>query len=417
MSNKNDQTYYFQADWILPIVRPPIKNGIVGVENGVISYVGSGKKLKSAKKITRLNGIILPGLVNAHTHLEHSILQGAIPHGSSIVQWYTLLDKKKLHFGIDDVISAIHFMMQKFYFEGIAAVGDHISNPLLIDKEYYKGITGTGFFEINAAHSIIGMQQLKAVGNYSSGIKENDYKLHLGFASVSFSSKEFFSILRSWQLEHDAFRLLSIHCSQSQEEIGFFLTGKGEFRQYLADNGYLPSAYIPFGKRPLDVLHESRLLNEGTMLINPAYINKEEIKMITAGKSNICWCPVSANWMHMPVVPIMELIKQDVNVCLGTESSASNPTMSIWLEMAEAASVFPELLPEKILKMVTINGARALKLDHLIGSIIPGKLSRIGLLAIDNVSDNEDELYNQIIKYGYQYDWYWLEDLLEDVEK
>lgn len=404
---------YYKADWVIPMVRKPIKNGVVGIENNTIAFVGKEKDVPHGKTIIELKGIILPGLINAHTHLEDAVLHGAIPPQKDLYEWQMMLGQKKNRFEMDDIESAVRFMLQKFHFEGISAVGDFLKDPLLLRTNYTEHLIGKAFLEVNGTHTIIGVQQLRAAQNISTEYSLSQCGIMLGLNNASYANKSFLKLLKSWQLNSDIERIISIHCCEFEDEIVFFLSGKGAFGDYLSSLGFLEDSWQPPGKRPIAYLNEFGLINENTILINPIFISDQEINLLGLRKSYVCWTPISNIWMKTGRVPVLNLMKKGVTVCLGTDSPAKNPYMSMWIEMQEANMQFPELLSEEILKMATINGARALKVEHWLGSIMPGKMDKVGILMSDLKINREQDLYDFVVQEGYKYEWYWLNEIKE----
>lgn len=407
---------YFKGDWVVPVTQQPIRNGVVGIENGVIFFVGKEKDVPKNELIIELKGIILPGLINAHTHLDEAVLHGAIPPTKSYAEWQTILNTRKKRFKIDQIESATRFMIHKFYFEGIAAFGDFLSTPELLFTRYARKSIGKIFMAMDPTSDDPYEQKIRALRNLSRQFKEPYLHISMGYSTGALYDEPVRTKTRSWQNESLQKNIVAIHCCEFEEEVEFFLTGGGTLKNYLKSRKmWSESTEIP-AKRPVLALNDAGLLNENTILINPIHITRNEINLIGMRRVHVCWTPTANYWMRQGQVPVMQLMKKNTNICLGTDSSAKNPYMSLWYDIVEASVQFPELLPETIIRMATINGARALKIDQWVGSIIPGKLDRVGILMTDTKLRNSNEVYDFLVMNGFKNEWYWLHEIEEMVK-
>lgn len=414
---QSGETKYFKAQWVVPVVQSPIRNGVVGIEDGVIVFVGNEEKLPEKVALTELGGIILPGLVNVHTHLDQAVLNDLLPFDGDFKDWIQIVTHRLKEFRTDDLESAAHFMMQKFQFEGVAAIGDFVSDPLFVERDYSREIIGKGFIQVTGTHSVIGIQQLKGALNLAAEHSMGMFQFNIGLYNASFVNDTFLDQIRAYLQRSNTGTSIAIHIAEYRDELEFFLTGSGPWRDYLEDLGYLDHQWTPPAKRPILYLNEKGLLNERILLINPIHITREELNLICARQASVCWTPTANLFMKRGRVPVVEMLKKNISVSLGTDSPASNPYMSMWKELKEAGEQFPELLPAGIIQMATINGARALNVDHWIGSIIPGKLDRIGIIVTDQKLSDEDELYEFLVRHGHQQEWYWLSEIEEMMQK
>jgi cytosine/adenosine deaminase-related metal-dependent hydrolase len=407
---------YFKADWVVPVTQQPIRNGVVGIEKGIIFFVGKEKDVPKNEMIIELKGIILPGLINTHTHLDEAVLHGAIPPGNHYMEWKEILNAKKKRFQTEQIESAARFMIHKFYFEGIAAFGDFLSTPELLFTRYFKKNMGQIFLSVEYSIREQLEQKMKAIRNLANQFKEPYMNISVGFSPGIYFDKTVLQRAKNWQTESIARNVIAFHCCEIEEEIEFFLTGKGVLKNYYFNKNFLNSGFEAPSKRPVLFLNDMGLLNDNTILINPIHVTQNEINLIGIRGANVCWTPTANYWMKYGRVPVMELMKKNANICLGTDTPAKNPYMSLWYDIVEANLQFPELLPESVIRMATINGARALKIDQWVGSIIPGKLDRVGILVTDERLHSSQEMYEYLVLNGFKHEWYWLHEIEEMVK-
>ncbi len=176
---------------------------------------------------------------------------------------------------------------------------------------------------------------------------------------------------------------LAMHLAESPDEIEFLQTGGGPFRRLLEERGkWLPEA-VRSGTRPLDYLQ--RLVPAPrALVVHGNYLDDEEIAFVAAHASrmSVVYCPRTHAYFGHPRHPLARLLQAGANVCLGTDSRASNPDLSLLTELRFVAQGSPELSPARVLELGTVRAAEALGRGDEIGTISPGKLANLCAVAL-----------------------------------
>jgi cytosine/adenosine deaminase-related metal-dependent hydrolase len=174
---------------------------------------------------------------------------------------------------------------------------------------------------------------------------------------------------------------LAMHLAESLEELELLMSASGPLRQLLADLGAWDPTAIPRGIRPGDYL---QILSRAhrALIIHGNFLTSDEIGLLAAGRDrlSVVYCPRTHARLGHGAYPLAEVLAAGVNVALGTDSRASNPDLSLLAEMRWVYRHHPAISPEQIIRMGTVDGAHALGLSAVAGTLTPGK--RAGLAVI-----------------------------------
>jgi cytosine/adenosine deaminase-related metal-dependent hydrolase len=183
---------------------------------------------------------------------------------------------------------------------------------------------------------------------------------------------------------------LAVHLAESYEEMQLLREGAGPLRDLLESRGSFDERAFPGGKRPLDYL---RLLARAlrALVVHGNYLDDEEIAFLAgnAEKMALVYCPRTHAFFRHDRYPLEKMLAAGVTVALGTDSRASSPDLSLLAEMRFVAKQFPEIDRERVLALGTLDGARALGRANEIGSLEPGKIANLTVVALpdDAVGD------------------------------
>ncbi len=178
---------------------------------------------------------------------------------------------------------------------------------------------------------------------------------------------------------------LAFHLAESREELELLETGQGPFREMLRKMGAWDDQQFPGPRRPLDYLEELAAAPR-TLVIHGNYLREDEIRFLAARaeRMSLVYCPrTHAFFRHAPY-PLARLLECGVTMALGTDSRASSPDLSILAEMRFLARQHPEIARPTILRLGTLGGAQALGLDRSVGTIEPGKLAHLTIVALED---------------------------------
>ncbi len=370
---------YISANIIYPISKPPIKNGVIGVnEDGSIHAILTEAEAGAIENITHYEGVLVPGLINTHCHLELSHMRGKISEKTGLTGFIKsiLSDRQQPD---EVVIAAMEKADQEMFANGIVAVGD-ISNLLLSkqvklqSKIYYHTFVEVFGFNRPSQPIIEAGLQLKHdfLPLKSSVVPHAPYSV----------SSELFKEIASITETDD---ILSIHNQETIGENELFETGTGKFAEFFSDlgiaqneahNSSVNSLRYHLPKLPKDV---------NTLMVHNTFSNKADVDFAaqTHGKVFWCLCP-NANLYIEDALPNVELLENEaVKITLGTDSLASNHQLNILSEM-QALQDAKKIPFETLLRWATLNGAEFLGIDSQYGSLTVGKKPGIVLINLVN---------------------------------
>lgn len=364
--------FSLRARVVYAVDRPPIEHGTVTIDGERIVAVGT----KPAGELLDLGPVaLLPGLVNAHTHLEFSHLRRPLGEpGMSLVDWIRLVigDRSR---GDRDVARSIHAGLAECLCFGVTSLGEIVSP----EGAGYRGapVDMTAFVEVIGFSRARAASAMTAACEKLKGLRAQA-DLHVGIsphAPYTVSPQLLDSLIglaRQLQLP------VAMHLAESREEIEFLATGKGPFQQLLLERSMWDSEVPPRGSRPMDYL---RMLAEAprALVIHGNYLDEEERAFIAAkrGCISLVYCPrTHAYFRHSPY-PLPQLLAAGARVVLGTDSRASNPDLNLLAEMRHVVRIFPKIDPHVILRMGTLASAEAIGRADEFGSITPGKFANL----------------------------------------
>lgn len=319
-------------------------------------------------------GILSPGFINCHCHLELSHLKGRIPELEGLVSFVSRVIRDR-HSAEEEIPAAIDAAEQEMIQTGIIAVGDICNNTLTIPQKAKKNIRYHNFIEASGFLPALAEQRFqRAVDIY------RQYARHYAdpAASNSIVPHAPYSVADElWdRITHfPGNNLLTIHNQESISESELFLSGQGEFLLLYQQLGIDLSFFQPPGKSSLQVCLPKFLPHQSVILVHNVYTDKEDIAFARAA-GNKCWwclCP-NANLYITGVLPDIALLASEGdNIVLGTDSLASNHQLSILAEMQTIHQRFPAIPLQQLFTWATLNGAKALQMDTTLGSFEKGK--------------------------------------------
>ena len=392
------------ADWVLPITSPPIKDGIVLTDGKAIKAVGSGKELSKFPydEIIDCSGkIILPGFVNAHSHLELTGFRGKIEKGLPFTDWARKVVSIRKDITENEIATAIKDGLDELISSGVTTAGDFSQTGITAKILNERGLRGTVFLEFsgfNPEQKDEKLRQLKELLNY-----EIDSKLithHSSLITVNFGIAPHAPYSVSPELLKESHNFaqekrlpLAIHISEMLEEIEFIKNGSGAMKDLLIDFGVWNDKWMPPQTTPVQYLQNMGIL-KGAIGIHLNIVTEDDIRILKENDVSVVYCPGSNKWFGRNwKYPLREFLNNDINVVIGTDSLSSNEKLNMFYEMRVLKENFPDLENNIILKMATVNGAKAIGFEGEAGEIAVGrKADIIGI-------DIEDSSFNNPIEY------------------
>ena len=378
---------YLQADYIYPITQKPIPNGIVHASNsGQILNIYNNNFDNSIEpsEIQYFKGIITPGFVNAHCHLELSHLYQKMPEHTGLIGFIKQLQTIRNQ-PLEIIEEATMQWQQKMYEQGIVAVGD-ICNGVNSLKAKQRGLLHyhnfIELFSFNPKKANDSLQHgLNLLNQFSEAIKTPKYFTSSISPHAPYStSLELIQLIA--HLPNQQQLPLFIHNQECAAENELYLNASGNFIDMLQSFGLSTAHWVKHTDGSM--LTIAKLLQQQTKMlwVHNTFTSKSEIDQVLQSIPNsyFCLCP-QANVYIENILPDLNLFKAyKEHVCIGTDSLASNHQLSVLSEM-QTIQKNSTIDFNTMLQWATLNGAKALGFEKQLGSIDIGKTP--GLLFIE----------------------------------
>ena len=372
----------YRADWILPIAGEPIPNSWVGLDRGRIVAIGRPSD-GGAGAIDLGRAVILPGLVNAHTHLELSYLRGAVPPAGRFLDWVHLLmaRRRECPDAADPrILDAARDGIREARAAGTALVGD-ISNTLVTVALLAEALMPAVVF-----YELLKFDERDAVGRVQRARQQLEAQPSYADVRTSIAPHAPYSVapllfraIRA-DLDRHPFDPSSVHLAESAEEVQFLKTGDGPWRELLQELGVWASDWKPPGSSPVAYLADAGFLDRRVLVVHGVQCTAADRERLAAIGCTLVVCPRSNRHVGVGSPPLDAFYRAGIAVAFGTDSLASVDDLSVFGELAEARRIAPAIPARRLLESATLAGARALGFGGELGSIEPGK--RASLLAV-----------------------------------
>lgn len=382
MPDYNESHYSLTARWIFPVSSPPLENGVIEIESGLITAVHNRRPHPAA--VDCGNVAIIPGLVNTHTHLEFSDLHRPVEPALPFTQWIkSLVGVRREHPATADVILQ---GLTECRAAATQLVGEIATQDWPPQTYQTPGIRTIAFREL------IGMLpdripvQLEIARQW---LDQSDTSVTRGLSPHAPYSvhPELYRDLINLAAEKRA--PVAVHLAETLAELELLDRGTGEFVEMLQRFNAWDPQIIPRGTRPLDYLQPLSAVSRG-LVIHGNYLTSAEFDWLAQNPQiSVVYCPrTHAYFQHSPH-PWRTLLDRGINVALGTDSRGSNPDLSLWREMQFLVKTFPDVDPAQILSMGTQRGAKALGCESEVGSLEPGKQAQVAIVPLPATGDND----------------------------
>ncbi len=349
-----------------------IKNAAIAFENGKITYVGSNKNIPYYKSyfdniIVEEHGIAIPGLINCHTHAAMNLFKGACDNlplklwlEKKIWPLESKLTSEDLFYGnllsfLEMLSSGTTTFVDFYYFNELIDALKVIPLRAIATIAFLDQVPdGEAYWRR--------FKELQKYFDMANSIKDGLVKIALGPHAIYTCSRELLEKIVEVSEKHNL--LVHMHVSETLDEVHF--------------------SKEKFGLTPIEYLDKIGILNERMIAAHCVHIKDKDINILRERRVNCVHNPSSNLKLADGIMPLSELLKANVNVCLGTDGSASSNSLNLINEMRTAillqrgVNLDPEFPNAKdALLMATVNGAKALGLDRHIGSIETGKKADI----------------------------------------
>ncbi len=379
---------------MLPITRPPISDGAVGVERGRIAYVGPRNAAPAAAQVVALgNAFLLPGLVNAHTHLELTVMRGYLEDGT-FRDWLLRLTSARAQ-ALDDgaLLASARMGIAEGLLAGITTYADTSATGVVLDALTQMGVRGISYQEVFGPHPAQCAESMDELRRRISLLAPRASPLvRLGVsphAPYTVSDELYRAVA---QYARDTGLPVAAHIAESREESMFVADASGPFAEGWRARG------IPVKRRaatPIALLHSTGILATKPLLIHCVHLTHDDVADIVVEQCTVAHCPASNAKLGHGIAPLAQLLNggSGVAVGLGTDSVASNNRMDLLDEarlavlVARASQGSQAIDAHKALELATFGGAKALGLDSDVGSLEDGKSADLAAFRIDPARD------------------------------
>ena len=381
----------YRAAWLLPIVTPAVRDGWVLVHRGSIVACGgpadpvpaagqrTGESMEDAEEVRFEEPVaILPGLVNAHTHLELSWMRGSIlvQPAASMPQWASSLLELRRTVTSDPAV-AIAEAVAETRATGTALVGDVTNTLAAWDALADSDLSAFLFREV------LGLNAAEPESLVKAAQAELDALSPLAWIRGAVAPHAPYSVspdlLRAIAAAAGS-SPVSVHLGESHEELEFLRLGTGPWRGLLEELGAWTDTWPIPGCRPVEYLDRFGLVNDRLLAVHCVQLSDEELQRLADAGATVVTCPRSNRWTGAGTPPVDRFYGSGVRVAIGTDSLASVSDLNMFGEIAAVRELAPRIDAARILRSATIDGAHALGFGGELGSIEPGK--RADLIAV-----------------------------------
>jgi 5-methylthioadenosine/S-adenosylhomocysteine deaminase len=368
-------TEVYAADWVLPVEGAPIEGGGVAVEGGRIVAVGPVADLPG--EVHRFeDAAIVPGFVNAHTHLEYAVYAGfgdGLPFGP----WLALHIERKRRLEWDDVVAVARLGAAECLASGITTVGDSSFTGAAAVAAAELGLRATVYLEVFGATSDEISTRFEANRQRAAAAFSGLVRLGISPHAPYTCSAELYAACLELGLP------LATHLAESDDETQWMTAGGGAWQAYRDE---LPP---PPGVTGVRHLARHGLLTSRMVAAHCVKADAEEIDLLAEHDVAVVHCPRSNAYLGCGIAPLRDLLAASIRVGLGTDSPASTPSFDMFDEM-RAAVAFARArggdagaLPAgEALRLATLGSAEALGIDRDVGSLVPGKHADLAIVSL-----------------------------------
>jgi len=385
---------------MLPIAGSPRADSWVLVDDDRIVGVGEGRPRAGAREHDLGEVALLPGLVNAHTHLELSFLHGAVPRATEFVSWIRDLMAIRRRYPdprSPEILEAIDGAIAGAVASGTALVGDIGNTLVTFGPLAASPLSAVLFYELirfNAVDpdGLVDEARARLSALPASTRVRSSLAAH---APYSVAPDLFRAIRKAMDSETEA--PYSVHLAESKAEVEFLRSGTGAWRDLLDELGVWNPGWEPPGVTAVQYLDDAGFLGERALAVHGVQMETADLARLAARGATLVTCPRSNVRTGAGRPPVAAFYRSGVRVAVGTDSLAGVDDLNLFSELAEMRALAPEVPARALLDSATRAGAVALGFGRELGTIEPGKRARLIAVALPpSVGDVEEYLLSGI---------------------
>jgi cytosine/adenosine deaminase-related metal-dependent hydrolase len=371
----------FSAQYVITNSSSILKRAIITTEDdGTVKDIeDTAGDLKEKHSVEFHNGIIIPGFVNCHCHLELSHMKGAMPQGMGLGDFIEKIRSTR-DSDRDKIIRSAHLADNEMYDEGVSLCADICNTPETFPLKKESGISYINLLEVFGIDPGRASKRIEELLRLA--VTASEWNLPYSMVPHSAYSMSL-TLLRFLRQKTGQNKVTSIHFMETSGEKEFLENHSGPLMGSYRRSGLLPDRLETVRNHAEAILTE--ITPSGNLvLVHNTFVDRDLIRALEKRK-NLYWClcPNSNRYIEKAMPPVDLLIEEGCEIVIGTDSLASNTRLSILDELKTLQINFPSLTLDDLISWATVNGARALGEEDRFGTIEPGK--RPGLLLLQNV--------------------------------
>jgi len=363
------------ADWVVPVEGDPVANGAVAIgEDGRVAAVGTAADLGEGERYPE--AVILPGFVNAHSHLEYAVYAG-FGDGLSFGPWIALHVERKQRLDQEAMDAIARLGALECLRSGITTVGDCSFSGAAATACDELGLRAIVYLEVFGADATPLAERFRPMGERIGDALSDRVRLGISPHAPYTCSIDLYRASSELGLP------VATHLAESEAETEFLQTGSGSWQ------AFAEMLVPPPGRTGIRALADAGLLGPHVLAAHCVQVDEDEIELLASHDVAVAHCPRSNALLGCGIAPLTALREAGVRVCIATDSPASTPSFDMFDELRAAVSAARarERRPDALtaataLELATLGGARALGLSEDTGSIAVGKWADLTVLSL-----------------------------------
>ena len=381
--------HVYRAQWVVPVSRPPIEDGAVAVDGGRIAWVGPAGEAPSGERRDLGDAILMPGLVNAHSHLELTAMRGFL-EDLGFQEWIVKLTRSRR-----DVLRESDFLLDSARYgivegllAGITTYADTCESGVVMRAMADMGVRGIMYQEVFGPDPALAEGSMARLREEVERHRAQESPL----LRVGVSPHAPYSVSDALFIDAASYAMreglpIAIHLAESEDESRYVRDAEGPFADMQRERGL---RVAPRASSPVMLLADLGVLAARPLLIHVVRATPGELRLVHGAGCSVAHCPASNAKLGHGIAPLAEMLRLNIAVGLGSDSVASNNRMHM-LEEARLAVLMQRArlglvdspTGAQALHLATLGGARALGLDARIGSLDPGKDADLAAFPVD----------------------------------
>ncbi len=349
------------------------------MRGGRIVRFGGGAPPRADGIIDLAGYLVMPGFVNTHSHLQFTAARGKMPN-HDFIEWVRAAIAYSSKISVNEMLRGVEEGVEELLASGTTAVGDIASHPTVAEKVARSSLRAVVFAEALAPNETGGEQAWRHCLDFLEVARNAGGRVGLAPHGPHTVAPQLFAAFFRYARERDI--PITSHVAESPEENRFIGTGEGPFLDLLQNRGTLANGFNGYGKSPVMLIRQQGALRH-LIAAHLNEVDEEDVAALVAEKAIPVFCPGSSRWFgRKKVMPLDRFFEAGLAPCLGTDSAASNGSLSMLDELRAARGYFDSIPLERLVEAATMNGARALGLEC--GALEPGRWADIAAFPVRN---------------------------------